>query len=200
MPLAHLLPGARIYVSGLGAPTSTATDASVTTAPKFPGSCISLASYFGAVNALSTPPGTPWTSDEGAVILASNLGTNKYPPCFATSPTVTIGGAAATVTYAGWVANSVAGLYQINGAVPSGGSLPKACRYWSRRRGNQPGRCNNGCPAARLPYVIRRKAKTWIGLAAGRCTLAPAAVFLCSIQPALLRAHHCKLAPFNPCP
>jgi uncharacterized protein (TIGR03437 family) len=112
-----------IYVSGLGAPTSTATDASVATAPKFPGSCISLASYFAAVNALSTPPGTPWTSDEGAVILASNLGTNKYPPCFATSPTVTIGGAAATVTYAGWVANSVAGLYQINATVPSKGLI-----------------------------------------------------------------------------
>jgi uncharacterized protein (TIGR03437 family) len=108
-----------IYVSGMGAPTSSANDSSVTTALKFPGSCISTGSYFAAVNALSTPPGTPWTSDDGAVILSSNLGNNKYPPCFATSPTVTIGGQSATVTYAGWVADSVAGLYQINATVPT---------------------------------------------------------------------------------
>jgi uncharacterized protein (TIGR03437 family) len=110
-----------IYMSGLGAPTSTANDSSVTTALKFPTSCITPGSYFAAVNALTTPPGTPWTSDDGAVILASNLGTNKYPPCFATSPTVTIGGQAATVTYAGWVVDSVAGLYQINATVPTKG-------------------------------------------------------------------------------
>ena len=42
-----------------------------------------------------------------------------YAPCFVTSPTVTIGGNAATVTYAGWVSGSVAGLYQINATVPS---------------------------------------------------------------------------------
>jgi len=110
-----------IYVSGLGAPNSTANDSSVTTALKFPSSCITTGSYFAAVNALTTPPGTPWTSDDGAVILTSNLGTNKYPPCFTASPTVTIGGATATVTYAGWVADSVAGLYQINATVPTKG-------------------------------------------------------------------------------
>jgi uncharacterized protein (TIGR03437 family) len=117
-----------IYLSGLGAPTSTASDASVTTALKFPSSCISPANYFAAVNALATPPGTPWTDDDGAVILTTNLGTNKYPPCFAASPTVSIAGQTATVTYAGWVADSVAGLYQINATVPSknitAGSVP----------------------------------------------------------------------------
>jgi uncharacterized protein (TIGR03437 family) len=114
-----------IYVSGMGTPTSTANDAATPTALKAPGSCISPASYFAAVNLLTPAPGTAWTSDDGAVILASNLGTNKYPPCFAISgtgsPVVTIGGQTATLTYAGWVAGSVAGLYQINATVPSKG-------------------------------------------------------------------------------
>ena len=42
-----------------------------------------------------------------------------YAPCLKTAPTVTIGGKAATVTYAGWVMDSVVGLYQINAVVPS---------------------------------------------------------------------------------
>jgi uncharacterized protein (TIGR03437 family) len=121
-----------IYVSGMGTPTSTATDANTTSALKAPGSCISPGSYFAAVNALTPAPGTPWTSDDGAVLLASNLGTNKYPPCFAISgsgsPVVTIGGQTATLTYAGWVSDSVAGLYQINATVPTSkltaGSVP----------------------------------------------------------------------------
>lgn len=116
-----------IYVSGLGAPTSTGADTAAK-AEKFPSTCISPAAYYGAVNALSTPPSPLWTSVDGAVILSSNIATDDLPPCFATSPTVTIGGQAATVTYAGWVADSVAGLYQINATVPSkataGNSVP----------------------------------------------------------------------------
>ena len=108
-----------IYVSGLGAPTSAGADKAGKTAAKAPGSCISLASYYGAVNALTPAPGTPWTTDDGAVILASNLATNTLPPCFSASPTVSIGGKSATVTYAGWVADSVAGLYQINATIPA---------------------------------------------------------------------------------
>jgi uncharacterized protein (TIGR03437 family) len=37
-------------------------------------------------------------------------------------PPVTIGGQAATVSYAGFVADSIAGLYQVNAAVPAVGS------------------------------------------------------------------------------
>jgi uncharacterized protein (TIGR03437 family) len=117
-----------IYVSGLGVPTSTAADTAGKSSPKAPGGCISPASYFGAVNKLATPPGTPWTSDDGAVILTSNLADNTLPPCFATAPSVSIGGETATVSYAGWVADSVAGLYQINATVPtkaaSGNAIP----------------------------------------------------------------------------
>ncbi|MGP0075343.1 MAG: hypothetical protein ACLPWF_25805 [Bryobacteraceae bacterium] len=108
-----------IYVSGLGAPTSAGADKAAKTVAKAPGSCISLASYFGAVNLLTPAPGTPWTTDDGAVILASNLATNTLPPCFSAAPTVSIGGKPAVVTYAGWVADSVAGLYQINATIPA---------------------------------------------------------------------------------
>lgn len=103
-----------IYVSGLGTPTSTAADTASKSAATAPASCISPASYVTA-DALTSPATT-----DGAVILASKIETNDLPPCFASSPTVTIGGKTATVTYAGWVADSVAGLYQINAKVPTG--------------------------------------------------------------------------------
>jgi uncharacterized protein (TIGR03437 family) len=54
------------------------------------------------------------------VLLKSNIPANHFAPCFLTTGTgvtpvtVTIGGLAATVTYAGFVADSVAGLYQVN--------------------------------------------------------------------------------------
>jgi uncharacterized protein (TIGR03437 family) len=62
---------------------------------------------------------SPATAD-GAVLSASDWGTGNLPPCFSTKSyvTVTIGGVAATVTYDGWVAGSVTGLYQINVTVP----------------------------------------------------------------------------------
>jgi uncharacterized protein (TIGR03437 family) len=107
-----------IYVAGLGAPTSTGTD-TAQTSQAFPKSCVSTAAYMGAVNGQSVPPNPVWTSIDGAVIHSAWLAAKTFPPCFATSPTVTIGGKAATVSYAGFVADSVGGLYQINAAVPT---------------------------------------------------------------------------------
>jgi uncharacterized protein (TIGR03437 family) len=102
-----------IYVSGLGAPDSLATDVDVTTAAAFPASCITPASYVSKVGL------SPATID-GAVILAADIGKGKLPPCFnKIKIAVTIGGQSAAVTYAGWVADSVAGLYQINATVPA---------------------------------------------------------------------------------
>jgi uncharacterized protein (TIGR03437 family) len=52
----------------------------------------------------------------------------NYPPCFPiassgpTVPIVTIGGTPATVTYAGFVSGSIAGLYQINAQVNAPGT------------------------------------------------------------------------------
>jgi uncharacterized protein (TIGR03437 family) len=102
-----------IYVTGLGAPDSTATDVAVTTAAAFPASCITPASY---VTKLSLSPATI----DGTVLQAADIATGKLPPCFSkVKITVSIGGTAAAVTYAGWVADSVAGLYQINATVPA---------------------------------------------------------------------------------
>jgi hypothetical protein len=63
------------------------------------------------------------------VIQSALLNSNRFAPCLTTIspnvPSVTIGGVAATVTYAGFVADTVAGLYQINVQLPgtSGGSF-----------------------------------------------------------------------------
>ncbi len=117
-----------IYMSGLGAPNSTALNTNSTTAATFPASCVSLTNYMGTVNAGGLVPGSSptvpsplWTSIDGAALLSTNLATNRFAPCFtATLPvTVTIGGKSATVTYAGFVADSVAGLYQVNAVVPT---------------------------------------------------------------------------------
>jgi len=112
-----------IYASGLGTPNSTAADTASTKKAAFPASCISIASYVAAAG-LSSP-----TTADGAVLDSGDIETNLLPPCFATSGqiAVTIGGAAATVTYAGWVSGSVTGLYQINATIPTkatAGNLP----------------------------------------------------------------------------
>jgi uncharacterized protein (TIGR03437 family) len=105
-----------IYASGLGVPNSAAKDIAATSAAKFPGSCVSLT---GTSNYITVAGLTSPATADGAVLNPTDILTNLLPPCFTTSPTVTIGGAAATVTYAGWVSGSVAGLYQINATVPT---------------------------------------------------------------------------------
>jgi uncharacterized protein (TIGR03437 family) len=110
-----------IYVSGLGAPNSTAANTASTSAATFPSSCISAANYMSTINTAATHPNPLWTTVDGAVIQASKLATGHLPPCFANPITVsvTIDGKAATVSYAGWVGDSVAGLYQVNAVVPT---------------------------------------------------------------------------------
>jgi uncharacterized protein (TIGR03437 family) len=110
-----------IYASGLGTPNSTTANTPSTSAPTFPGSCISPAAYMGTVNGLATPPSPAWTTLDGAVILGSNIATKRFAPCFRSPITVkvTIGGVNSVVSYAGWIADGLAGLYQINAVVPT---------------------------------------------------------------------------------
>ena len=117
-----------IYMTGLGVPNSTATNAAGTTAAVFPTSCVSTANYMGKVNTTPTIPSPLWTTIDGAIIVSTNLGANKLPPCMATTGavTVSVGGKAATVSYAGFVADSVAGLYQINAVIPTGVTIGNA--------------------------------------------------------------------------
>ncbi len=121
-------PGATvlIYLSGLGVPTSTAANTASTTAAAYPAACISPANYMLTVNGLATKPSPLWTTIDGAVILGSNIAAGHFAPCFATAPTVTIGGKPATVSYAGFVADSIGGLYQINAVVPTGATTGAA--------------------------------------------------------------------------
>jgi uncharacterized protein (TIGR03437 family) len=85
--------------------------------------------FTGAYNPPSTyvVPSPLWTSIDGAVLEPALLQGN-YPPCFPiassgpTVPIVTIGGTPATVTYAGFVSGSIAGLYQINAQVNAPGT------------------------------------------------------------------------------
>jgi len=130
--------GVHIYVTGLGAPPSTDADAYVVTAPAYPGNCISTTAYLGVLKGSTYPPSTPLgtqqgpalsasnsglTSIDGAVIKSSNIYANLLPPCFTVTPTgvqVKFGTAtAATVpSYAGFVMDSIAGLYQIDVTLP----------------------------------------------------------------------------------
>jgi uncharacterized protein (TIGR03437 family) len=117
----------QLYVTGLGVPDSTAANTAATASvPPYPGDCISVAAYYNALNAV-TAPTTTWSDVDGAVIQSWLLKLNKLPPCIATAniPTVAVGGVAGTVTYAGFVADSIAGLYQINVTLPgtSGGTF-----------------------------------------------------------------------------
>jgi uncharacterized protein (TIGR03437 family) len=120
----------QLYVTGLGTPDSAGSNsASQSSALAFPASCVSTAAYLSALNTaagLSSP--NALTTLDGTVIQSALLNsytassTNYYwaPPCMATATTytATVGGVNAPVTYAGWVADSVAGLYQINVQLP----------------------------------------------------------------------------------
>jgi hypothetical protein len=136
----------QLFMTGLGVPDSTATDATTTTARAYPtagclaavapttvgSTSVAPGSYLAAVNTTATAPGlyTPptgyaapsplWTNLDGAIIQSAFIPdlAHHFAPCMRTAPTVTIGGKAATVGYAGWVTDSVVGLYQINVTVP----------------------------------------------------------------------------------
>jgi uncharacterized protein (TIGR03437 family) len=112
----------QLYVTGLGVPDS------VDSAAAWPASsttCMALGTYWAAVNSW-TGASPALTSADGLVVQSGLLTAGTVPPCVkATSanvPSVTIGGVAATVLYAGWVPDSVAGLYQINVQLPNSSS------------------------------------------------------------------------------
>lgn len=125
----------QLYVSGLGIPdsdgsTSDTLGASLTYAPSA-FTCLSASDpasgYFAAATTALGNLGLAGTlaSNDGAVLQYSLINNGDAPPCFLNPnsnsklPTVTVGGVAATVTYAGWVWGSVAGLYQINIVLPN---------------------------------------------------------------------------------
>lgn len=120
-----------IYMAGLGTPNSTAPDTAITSGTAYPASCVSPASYLTLVNTAITsgtnkytPPSPAWTGLEGAVM--DRVASGLFAPCMLNSiagTTVTVsfnGGTGQAATYAGFVDDAVAGLYQVNVPVPSG--------------------------------------------------------------------------------
>ncbi len=111
----------QLYVTGLGAPDSTA-DNTATGSGTPVTDCIAATSGTGNYMATlqsATSVSPNLTSIDGAVIQSALLNTGRFPPCLSTVPTVTVGGVNAPVTYAGFVADTVAGLYQINVQLPA---------------------------------------------------------------------------------
>ena len=113
-----------LYLTGLGAPDSTADNAS-SGSSAWSGDCITPASYLTSLNAQT---GGSLTSVDGVILQSGLLNTGRLAPCVlsnsANVPSVTIGGVAGTVSYAGWVADSMAGMYQINVKLPGTGGGP----------------------------------------------------------------------------
>lgn len=134
-----------IFLTGLGAPTTSSTPTFTTASAVAPATCIQASDYMGAINN-TTPdlsiaaPGTAWATIDGAVFASlSPFNTANaavpLPPCFAFSTAATvpansieisIGGIAAPITYAGFAGGAVTGLYQIDASVPTTLKAPTA--------------------------------------------------------------------------
>jgi len=118
----------QFYLTGLGTPDSTADNASAGSSYAWHADCISVSSYLTSLN---TAAGTSLTNVDGTVLQSSLFNSLRLPPCVrsnsANVPTVTVGGQAGTVVYAGFVPDSIAGLYQINVLLP--GTTPGSGAY-----------------------------------------------------------------------
>jgi uncharacterized protein (TIGR03437 family) len=107
-----------VYMTGLGIPDSTA-DNSTSGGGAWSADCASTSSFLSSLNSAAQ---ASLTTLDGVVIQSALLNTGRFVPCIKSSsanvPTVTIGGVSATVLYAGWVADTIAGLYQVNVKLP----------------------------------------------------------------------------------
>lgn len=124
-----------IYMTGLGAPDSTAADATSNKSTLYPSACVAVSNtsktspgYLQVVNTAGTGYTSPaWTNIDGAIIsYSAHTLLGGLPPCNLSPVTVTIGtGASAlvlssdSIAYAGFVSGAVAGLYQVNVTLPT---------------------------------------------------------------------------------
>jgi uncharacterized protein (TIGR03437 family) len=142
----------QIYMTGLGAPDSTADNAA-SGAGQWPQDCVSMASFLSALN-LQTSASS--VTLDGALVASSALNTKRLPPCLR-SPTsitgVTIGGQPAVVLYAGWVPDQVAGLYQLNIKLPGSAGGPFTTSAGALLPGPLTG-------PAQLPVVVTARGRT----------------------------------------
>ena len=108
----------QLFVTGLGAPTSTGDNTAASDGTPALTNCIGAAAASGSGSYQATLGGG-FSNIDGDVIQQLLLNTNRFAPCLTTVPVVTIGGVQGVVSYAGFVANTVAGLYQINVQLPA---------------------------------------------------------------------------------
>jgi len=108
----------QLYVTGLGVPNSNGDNTSAGDGSTALTNCIGAVTASGTGSYQATLGGS-FTNIDGDVIQAALLNTSRFAPCLTTVPVVTIGGVQGTVSYAGFVANTIAGLYQINVLLPA---------------------------------------------------------------------------------
>jgi uncharacterized protein (TIGR03437 family) len=98
----------QIYSTGLGTPTSLTVSTPVVYNSV---TCITPANYEALVG----------SSSVDGMLIQSILLPSNLPPCFGTGApsSIKVGGVTATIGYTGWVADSVAGLYQANATLPA---------------------------------------------------------------------------------
>jgi len=113
-----------VYSTGLGLPTSTGDNTGVSAGCIAATPTSGTGSYQATLqSATSVLPSL--TNIDGAVIQSALLDTGNLPPCITAVPTFKIGGVfTGTVAYAGFVADTVAGLYQLNVPLPATGAGP----------------------------------------------------------------------------
>ncbi len=149
----------QVYMTGLGIPDSTAAD-STGGNKVYPDDCIQTTNYMNAVNAQAS---TSLTTLDGAIIQSSLIDSiSRTAPCMATTNVPTVDGRRpkpAIVTYAGWVADSIAGLYQVNPTLPTSVLSPAETlrRLPGQRRPASPRRCS--FPSSSPPELRRRAAR-----------------------------------------
>jgi len=109
----------QLYMTGLGAPDSTADNTTGGTMA-YPADCLSVANYLTAFDAADT--GTSLSTLDGTLIIPSVLTAGRLQPCILPTDIthLYIGGVDvhSNVMYAGWVGGTIAGLYQINVKLP----------------------------------------------------------------------------------
>jgi hypothetical protein len=109
----------QLFVTGLGLPNSAGNNATAGSAGTWGTDCVSTTTYLDSLNIAL---GSAVSTMDGVILNSALLNTNRLVPCITSAasnvPAVTIGGVAGTVTYAGWVPDNVAGLYQINVRLP----------------------------------------------------------------------------------
>lgn len=114
-----------LFVTGLGAPDSTGDNATAGSGYTYSSDCVSISTFLASLNAADQ---ASFATLDGNVLQSSLLSSNRLVPCISASatnvPTVSIGGVNAPVLYAGWVADTIAGLYQINVSLPALGGGP----------------------------------------------------------------------------